>query len=193
MEEKKMILVRNRNAGSTGYTFEDGFHRRFEFEESKKIPLEELRQLSFIPGGEYILKNCLIIEDKAALDYLNIEVEPEYFYSEEDIKKLLLEGTIDQLEDTLNFAPDGVIEMLKKIAVEKEIPDMRKRNLITEKTGFNINNAINVNHIIADGQDEEPKKEKPMRKATPINEKTSSQKKESTSANKYKVVSMKEE
>lgn len=171
MAEDKMVLVRNRNVGVTGYTLENGFQRRFEIGEEKRVPLEELRQLSFSSGGEYILKHCLVIEDQSALDYLNMEVEPEYFYSEDDIKKVLFEGTLDQLEDTLNFAPQGAIEILKKMAVELEVPDTRKRDMISEKTGFDVNGAINVNHILAAGEEEEETAAaQPKRKAAPITE-----------------------
>ena len=187
-DNEKMVQVKNRNVGSTGYTFENGFHRRFEHNEVKTIPLEELKQLSYIPGGEYILKNCLVINDKAALDVLNLNVEPEYFYSEEDVKKILLEGSIEQLEDTLNFAPNGVKEMVKKFAVDLEIPDVRKRDLITKKTGFNINNAINVNHIMAEGLDEAPVEEAPKRKAAPITASAEPVRKAATPAPKYNVV-----
>jgi len=186
--EKRMVMVRNRNVGSTGYTLDNGFHRQFEHNEVKKIPLEELQQLSYAPGGEYILKNLLVIDDKSALEYLNMTVEPEYFYSDEDIKKILIDGSLDQLEDTLNFAPEGVIESLKRFAVELEIPDVRKRDMISAKTGFNITSAINVNHVLAEGVDEEPKPEAPKRKASPITASTTPERKAAAPASKYKVV-----
>ena len=186
MAEEKMVTVRNRNVGGTGYGLDNGFHRQFEPGEVKKIPLEELKQLSYAPGGEYILKNCLMIDDKSALEVLNMEVEPEYFYTDADIKKLLLEGTLDQLEDTLNFAPGGVIEILKKTAVELEIPDVRKRKLISEKTGFNIDSAIQVNTIMA--EEEEVKEEAPKRKSTPISAPAIERKATPIADDKYKVV-----
>ena len=62
--------------------------------ETKKIDLEELRELSTIPGGDFLLKNYLIINDKSALDYLELNPEPEYFYTEEEIKTLLLSGSV---------------------------------------------------------------------------------------------------
>lgn len=166
---EKLIKVINRNMGSTGYIIPDtGVRRYFESGESKNIPLEELKQLQWVPGGEYILKNCLIVNDKDALTALNLDVEPEYFYTEKEIKELLEEGTLDQLEDCLNFAPKGVIELIKDIAIKTELPDTRKRKLISEKTGFNIDNAINVNTIM-NADDEQPKEEKKVvRKATPI-------------------------
>ena len=118
------------------------------------------------------------------MEELDLDVELEYFYSENDIKKVLLEGNLDQLEDTLNFAPDGVIEIIKKMAVDLEIPDVRKRDMISKKTGFNINNAINVNHILAEGEeDNKTIEEKPRRKSTPINSESAKPQR------KYKVVS----
>lgn len=190
-EEKKIVVVRNRNVGSTGYTLEGGFHREFQYNETKKIPLDELQELSYAPGGEAILRECLVIEDQNALDYLNIQVEPEYFYSEKDIKKILTDvssESLDRLEDTLNFAPEGVIEIIKKLAVEMEIPDVRKRNLITEKTGLNINNAIMVNQIMSEDQPKE-EESKTVRKTKPLEAKPNPERKAAApAAGKYKIV-----
>ena len=154
MDEKTLVSVRNRNNGFTGYTIPDkGIWRNFAPGERKKISLEELRQLQYQPGGEYTLENLLVVEDVEALKDLNMAVEPEYSYSENDIRKLLLDGTLDQLKDFLDFAPEGAIEIAKDIAVKEEIPDIRKRDAITKATGFNINNAINVNHALAEDDD----------------------------------------
>ena len=142
--ETTYVEVTNRNNGTTGYTLNSGMERIFNINETKKIPLEELQEVEAMPGGEYLLRNYLMIKDKTALDYLNVEPEPEYFYTENEIKELLLNGTLDQLEDCLNFAPQGVLDILKDKAVSLEIPDMRKRDLISKKLGFNIDNAIKI-------------------------------------------------
>ena len=98
---------------------------------------------------------------------MNIEVEQEYNYTEADIRRILLEGSIDELKDFLDFAPDGAIEIAKKVAVEVELPDIRKRDIISEATEFNITNAINVNHIMDADEEkaEEPKKERRVKAA----------------------------
>ena len=155
MAEERMVTVRNRNVGGTGYALDNNFKRHFEPNETKQIPLKELQELQYAPGGEYILEHCLMVDDKSALEALNMEVEPEYFYKEEDIKNLLLNGTLDQLEDTLNFAPDGVVDILKKMAVDLEVPDVRKRDMISKKTGFDINSAINVNKVLEEDDTKE--------------------------------------
>ena len=190
MAEDKLVKVRNRGAGGTGYFFETygGQGRRyFAPNEEKMISLNELKQLSYTHGGEYILKNCLVINDQSALDALNLEVEPEYFYDEATVKDILMNGSYDQLEDTLNFAPAGVIDMIKKFAVELEVPDVNKRKMISEKTGLNIDNAIRVNQIMAEDTSEEAKEEAPKRKVAPVT--SSAPQRKTTANNKYKVVS----
>lgn len=172
MEERinkaHFVEVRNRNNGTTGYTLSNGVTRLFNLGETKKIDIEELREASTVPGGQYILENYLIINDKTALEYLDINPEPEYFYTEKEVKELLERGSLDQLEDCLNFAPQGVIDLLKKIAIDIQLPDMKKRKLISEKTGFSIDNAIRVNEALEEedaAQIEAPAQE---RKAEPI-------------------------
>lgn len=195
MAEEKLVKVRNRNAGGTGYffdTFGGQGRRYFAPNEEKLISLDELKQLSYTPGGEYILKNCLVINDKSALEALNMEVEPEYFYDEATIKDILLNGSYDQLEDTLNFAPEGVIDMIKKFAVELEIPDVNKRKMISKKTGLSIDNAIRVNQVMAEDTSEEDVEEAPKRKAAPAATSSTPQRKVATN-DKYKVVTLKTE
>ncbi len=166
---EQLINVANRDCGYVGYEIPDmNIHRIFAPKETKQISLAELKALQFVPGGEFTLKNLLIVNNTDALSALNLQVEPEYFYTEETVRQLLLDGSLDQLEDTLNFGPEGVINLIKDIAVKEEIPDMRKRELITKKTGFGVQNAINVNHILNEESDVE-EDNTPKRKAAPIN------------------------
>ena len=167
--ETTYVEVTNRNNGTTGYTLNSGMERIFNINETKKIPLEELQEVEAMPGGEYLLRNYLMIKDKTALDYLNVEPEPEYFYTENEIKELLLNGTLDQLEDCLNFAPQGVLDILKDKAVSLEIPDMRKRDLISKKLGFNIDNAIKIEKAFKEDSTLNNKETTtPERKSTPV-------------------------
>lgn len=162
------VEVTNRNSGTTGYTLSSGLHRDFNLNETKKIDIDELNELRVVPGGEYMLRNYLMIKDKSALEYLDLEPEPEYFYTEAEVKTLLLEGSLDQLDDCLNFAPQGVIDIVKKMAVELEIPDIRKREKIAEITGFSVDNAIRVNKALAEDEDKPKPVEEKTRKSEPV-------------------------
>ena len=145
-DKDTIIKVTNRDSGSVGYTVaEMGIHRKFQKGEVKEIRMEELRKLSYLPGGQAIINDCLIIHNEEALKELNPDYEPEYFYTEADIKNLLLTGTQAEFLDCLDFAPEGVIELIKQLAVELEIFDINKRDAIFKKTGFNVTRAIQIN------------------------------------------------
>lgn len=139
------VKVRNRSYGTVGYSIpEMRIQRKFQKNETKEVTMEELRKLSFQPGGQELINQFLVVEDKQALSELNPNFEPEYFYTEKDIERMLLTASIEEFLDCLDFAPEGVIGLLKTKAVELEIPDIRKRDAIFKKTGYNINRQIQL-------------------------------------------------
>ena len=164
------IRVENRGNSIVGYRVpESNVIRRFVAHEIKEIPMGELRQAVQIPGTRRTIVNNLIIHDKSAVEELLPEVEPEYFYTVKDIDFLLERGTLDQLKDALDFAPKGVIEMIKDRAVTNELNDVRKREAILESTNFNVTGAIEINHLAQ----VENKIETKTRRAAPLGEEVS--------------------
>ncbi len=152
LDNKTIIKVTNRDNGSVGYTIPDlnNLNRNFTSGETKEITMEELRRLSFIPGGESLIRNYLIIDNKEAVAELLHEVEPEYFYTREDVKNLLLNGSLDALKDCIDFAPTGTVDLVKQLAVELKIADIYKRKAILDMTGFDVTKAIEINEETAD-------------------------------------------
>lgn len=145
VEDSRKVKIKNRvGNGTVGYTIPDmnNLTRIFEDGEEKIITFEEIRKLSYLHGGSKILKNYLTIEDKEILNEINFNPEPEYFYTKEDIIKLMQTGSLDEFLDCLDFAPDGVKETIKTLAVELPLNDVAKRDAIQEKLGFNVTNAI---------------------------------------------------
>jgi hypothetical protein len=98
-------------------------------------------------------------------------------------KELGSREDLDRLEDLLNFAPTGVIELAKDLAVNLQIPDTRKRALISKKTGFNVDKAIEIKVTCAPEETAVSAPAKPERKATAESAKT-----ETPSAPTRKVV-----
>ena len=120
--------------------------RRFVAGEVKEIEMGELRQAIQIPGTYRLIESDLIIHNKEAVDELFPNAEPEYFYDKNDVDFLLEQGTLDQLKDALDFAPQGVIDLIKERAVRNELNDMRKREAILAATNFNVTGAIEIAH-----------------------------------------------
>ena len=55
--------------------------------------------------------------------------------------------------------------MAKDIAVKEEIPDVRKRDMLSKKTGLNINNAIMINKVME--EEDEADAEAPKERRVP--------------------------
>ena len=190
VENNMTVKVTNRDNGSVGYSVPDlGVHRTFQPRESKEISAEELRKLSYLPGGDVIIKEYLIIHNEELLKELLGEVEPEYYYSEDEVKALLLSGSLEQLQDCLDFAPSGVIDLIKSLAVSLKIDNVSKRKAIQDKTGFNVTRAIEINE---ETDEETASKEGTQgRRAAPITAKSEEAQQRRSAPPKYNVVSQK--
>ena len=146
------VKVLNRFLGQTTYVIPELHIRRtFQRGAEQEVPFKELQYLKYQAGGEEMLRNILMIEDEEALEKLVGDVEPEYHYTESDVENLLLNGSLEQLEDALDFAPLGVIELIKEKAVSLKLSDINKRDAIAKKTEFNVTKAIEL--LADDGKD----------------------------------------
>lgn len=158
--ENKKYNVTNRSSSDVIYTIPElNVRREFAPGETKKIGYEEIEKLSYRDGGNYMIANFLMIKDIEVLEQLDIEPEREYFMSKDEIKKIMLQGSMDEFLDCLDFAPVGVIDIIKDLAVSMPLNDMAKRQAIAEKTGFNVTKAIENSKV-----DIEEKKEAPQRR-----------------------------
>lgn len=180
--------VKNRGAGYVTYKIpEDGIRRQFAPGETKKISYEELEKLTYQPGGLMILSQFLQIQDETAINDFNIKTEPEYHMSERDIVHLIKEGSLDAFLDALDFAPIGVIDLIKKFSIEVPLTDMNKKKALKEKTGFNVDAALK--HIDEDKEDEQTTILKTTERRVKPEEKAAAPVGRRTEAPKYNVVS----
>ena len=156
---KRILLVTNRSAGMVVYTIpEEGIRREFTPGETKKIPFEALEKLAYLSGGRTLMENFLKIVDTQTTEELGIHTEPEYYLDDAGVIKLLTEGTLDEFLDCLDFAPDGVIELTKIISTKLPLNDVKKREAIKKKTGYDLDNALK--HL-AESKENDDEKEEP--------------------------------
>ena len=139
----KMYNVKNRSASMVVYRLpEIGIRREFAPGETKKIAYNELEKLTYQSGGRTLMENFLQITDETVINELSIRTENEYFMSEEQIVELIKEGSLDAFLDCLDYAPVGIIDLIKKFAVAIPMNDIQKRKALKEKTGFDVDVAI---------------------------------------------------
>lgn len=171
MNKDTLIKVLNRDNGAVIYSIPEmnGLRRVFQPNETKEVTFQELQKLSYRKGGMALLKDSLIILDNdQAVNILLNHVEPEYSYTKKDIANLLLNGTTDQLLDCLDFAPEGVKELIKAAAVELPLNDVVKRQIILEKTGFNVDNVLKIKKEVEIPEEEKPVMERRVKKETTV-------------------------
>lgn len=89
--------------------------------DTKFVSFEELFNLNNAPGGREIVFEKLYIEDKLvreALELPSSEEAPEFTYTREDVKNILLNGTDDEVLDMYDFGPERMAEITKSLLVE---------------------------------------------------------------------------
>lgn len=145
IDDNTQVTVFNLNDGAISYTIPElNVRREFSPNEKKDISAKELRALSYMPGGLALIKDYLSVDNSELLKEfgLNMDDTPEYFWTNEDVKSALLDKPLAVLQDALDFAPQGVIDKIKDMAIELRVPDMNKRAAISERTGANIDATI---------------------------------------------------
>lgn len=176
------MKVRNRSTSIVSYSVPDlNVKREFSAGEIKEIPQQELEILLQQPGGRVILTEYLQVskEDIICLDV--IQPEQEYFYSDEDVKNIMRNGSLDEFLDMLDFAPEGVMDMIKTYAVQLPLTDLYKVNALREKTGFDSSKALENS---MDENGELQVADTPKRRVV-----TEAPKQERRVANEYKIIS----
>lgn len=189
MENTNILYkVKNRSSGKVTYSVTyngNKMHQVYNPGETKVVPYEELRQLSYQHGGPELIYNYLQITKEEVLKELNIDPEPEYYMSEKEIQALLQTGTMDAFLDCLDFAPIGVIDLIKKYAVELPLNDFNKRKAIREKLGFDVDAAIKNNEA---SKEEVKSNEAPARRVVEKKEDAESKAPARRTTPKYNIV-----
>lgn len=140
---KKIYSVKNRSASTVVCRIpEYGIRKSFAPGETMKMTFDELEKLSYQPGGKELMANFLQIMEDQVNDELGIHRENEYYMNEQQIIELLKNGTVPAFEDCLDFAPIGVIDLVKQFAVSLPLTDTIKIRILKDKTGFDVEKAL---------------------------------------------------
>lgn len=187
MDSNTTYLVTNRSASVVVYSIpEDNIKREFQPGETKKIRHTELEKLSYQTGGLLLINNYFLIRNDEAIRELGVPTEPEYFMTEKEVIDLIKTGSIDAWLDCLDFAPHGVIEMIKKLSVTVPLNDYEKRRALKEKTGFDVDAAIK--HVEEEREEENELQKAPAQRRVKAEEPAAAQTGRRTTP-KYNVVS----
>ena len=150
------IKITNRSSGIVGYRLDERHIRReLVPNETRTVPRQELIELSQQPGGRELIYHYLYVEDDTLIkDDLNIKPEPEYYLTEDRIREGWLQTcTLDEFKDALDFAPQGIKELIKKYAVSLPLNDLHKCEAIKDQLGFDVLRAIENERATVEDED----------------------------------------
>lgn len=143
MDKNVICEVKNRSSSILVYNIpDDGIRREFMPGETKRISFGELEKLTFQSGGQSLINNYLLIKEAEAIKELNVRPEQEYYLTEPQIVDLIKNGSLDAFLDCLDFAPSGVIELVKDLSIKIPLSDYEKRKALKEKIGFDVDAAL---------------------------------------------------
>ncbi len=135
--------VKNRSSSTVVYRIPElNLRREFAPGEVKRISFGELEKLTYQQGGREMLEQYLQIIDEVVTRNLNVRREVEYDMSENQVKDLLQRGSLDAFLDALDFAPLGVIDLIKSMSITLPLTDLNKIRALKEKTGFDVDKAL---------------------------------------------------
>lgn len=139
------MKVINRSDGNVVYSLPElNIRRVFVPGESKDLSEQELNALWQIDGGASLLRNELMVQDEEWVNKVMPYAPIEYFWKIEDVDKCILEDSLDLFKETLDYAPTGVIDLIKTRAWQLPMTDLNKMEALKQKTGFDTLKAIEV-------------------------------------------------
>ena len=141
MDKTRKIPVKSRATGKITYSIPALRIKRTWFSSGDiiNIPIDELIELTTVEGGRRMLDEFLLINDEEARTALyDYELAPEYDYTEAEVIYLLQEATDTQLLDALDYAPEGVLHLIRSLAVKNKPNTLAKLNAINEKFKINL-------------------------------------------------------
>lgn len=138
------MKVINRSDGNVTYYLEEMRTRRvFTPNEAKEIEPAEMEALFQMDGGAELIKQYLLVDDKAWVES-HWQPEEEYFWQYADIERCLKEDSLELFSETLDYAPQGVLDLLKTISWRLPLTDLNKINEIRNKLGFDVQAAVQI-------------------------------------------------
>lgn len=144
MQPDTLCNVTNRSCGVVTYVIpERHIRREFNVGETKRVPYQEILEVSSQPGGRELIYNYLYVAETEVLtEGLNISPEPEYFLTEDKIDEWMQTCSLNAFKDALDFAPTGIVNLIKAHAVTLPLNDVSKCKALKDQVGFDVMRAI---------------------------------------------------
>lgn len=131
-------LIRNRSDSTVTYKLPElnNTRRVFGLNETKPIPKEELTALYQTDGGRTLLEDYLVVQNEEWVAQFLPDAPIEYFWTHEDVENCVKNESVELFEDTIRFAPAGVVDLIKLASWQLPLTDLNKVDVMKNLLGF---------------------------------------------------------
>lgn len=136
------MKIKNRSNTTASYALENlSIRRQLRPGEEIEITKAEFKELLYLRGGSTFIREYLLISQDIAEEF-DLEFEPEFWLDEAQVAALIEKGSYAQLASCLDFAPTGVLEIVKNYALKGKPLTSDKKELINSKLKINIDTML---------------------------------------------------
>lgn len=164
--DNTVVAIENMTSYYSGYTLDTGVKRRIPGYGRLNVTAEEIRQANY-EHGNYIFLNNLRITNNALAREIGVSDDMiEYQWTAEDIKDALTTSDIAVFLDAMDFGPEGIKNEFEKLAVELEITDGARKEVLNKYFNTDIDAKIRNKHAVEETNEDETPAEKPKQRRT---------------------------
>lgn len=185
INDEDKIRIRNLTRNIVVYiTPSTGIRREIAAQGSIYVSAGELRECSYDTGCSNMFHDYIQICNPTLAEELGVSSDIiEYNWKVDDIKEVLLstdDNDYNRFLDALDFAPAGIRQNIVDMAVELEVPDMRRREAIKQAMNVDITRMIENKHAMQADSEEESKQKTTKRRASSSSTSGTTKKRRST-------------
>lgn len=146
--DSTQVKVRNMVDYNVGYKIEeDNIRRQFSPHEVKTVTAGELRKLDYTRGGHVLLTSYLAVQNKSLAQEFGVDEDSyanEYNWDAAKVDQVLLNEPVEVLQDAMDFAPEGILQLIKDRAIALRLDSMDKRKVISDAMKIDLNGMIDL-------------------------------------------------
>lgn len=154
--ENRKVMVKSESTGRLSINLPELQLKRIWEKKGtiRPISFEDLQQALYVPGVEYMFKEGML-SIESMQDKIDLGLEPEGTKEDSPVNIIILNDSqkkryltvlpTSEFKQELEKLPYEQINSLVDYAIEKELMDMDKCDILKEKTGIDIIRAIQLN------------------------------------------------
>ena len=154
--ENRKVMVKSESTGRLSINLPELRLKRIWEKKGtiRPISFEDLQQALYVPGVEYMFKEGML-SIESMQDKIDLGLEPEGTKEDSPVNIIILNDSqkkryltvlpTSEFKQELEKLPYEQINSLVDYAIEKELMDMDKCDILKEKTGIDIIRAIQLN------------------------------------------------